>query len=230
MSEPNAILTTLTEAAFGRPPLADGGLVVLPPPPGPTQAVLAFTAHHVIAAAIDAEVVLARIDPADLSAPMSAGFLLFLSGWLGMSPGVLDVVLAAVGPAEAADATIELHQRDDLADHARVARAVRYRPNTTVYADAPEGPVRGLVVVGQGFAGRWEMAYEVEPAHRGIGLGRRLASAARALVPAGEPVFAQVSPGNAASLRCCLAAGFIPIASEVLFSDHDPSARGEGSR
>ena len=76
------------------------------------------------------------------------------------------------------------------------------------------------MVLGQGLAGRWEMAYEVEPQHRGEGLGRRLAAAARLLVPAGEPVFAQVAPGNAASLRCCLAADFVPIGSEVLFSAH----------
>ena len=231
MREPDTdpVLTILREAAFGRPPLADGGLDVLPPPPGPTQAVLAFTAHHVIAAAIDAEVVRSRIDPTDLSEPMSAGFLLFLSGWLGMKPGALDVLLAAVGPADPAIAPLTLWPRDDLTDHARVRRAVRYRPSTVVYADAPDGPIRGLVVVGQGLAGRWEMAYEVEPAHRGAGLGRRLASAARALVPAEEPVFAQVSPGNVASLRCCVAAGFTPIGSEVLFSDHGASARGEGS-
>jgi hypothetical protein len=218
MTDPNPILTTLTEAALGRPPSADGRIVVLPPPPGPTQAVLAFTAHHVVAAAIEPEVVLSRIDPADLSEPMSAGFLLFLSGWLGMKPGALDVVLAAVGSADAAIEPLPLWPREDLTDHARVRRAVRYRPSTVVYADAPEGPVRGLVVVGQGFAGRWEMAYEVEPSHRGAGLGRRLASAARALVPPGEPVFAQVSPGNVASLRCCVAAGFTPIGSEVLFA------------
>ncbi|HXM55375.1 MAG TPA: hypothetical protein VOB72_08295, partial [Candidatus Dormibacteraeota bacterium] len=36
------------------------------------------------------------------------------------------------------------------------------------------------------------------------------------LAPAGEPVFVQVSPGNAASLRVVLAAGYRPIGSEVL--------------
>ena len=33
----------------------------------------------------------------------------------------------------------------------------------------------------------------------------------------GDVVFAQVAPGNAASLRAFLAAGFSPIGSEVLF-------------
>jgi hypothetical protein len=42
-------------------------------------------------------------------------------------------------------------------------------------------------------------------------------AAARALIPPGEPVFGQVAPGNARSLRAVLAAGFKPIGSEVLF-------------
>ena len=45
----------------------------------------------------------------------------------------------------------------------------------------------------------------------------RLAIAARGCVPEGEPLFAQVAPGNAASVRSVLAAGFRPIGSEVLF-------------
>jgi len=35
-------------------------------------------------------------------------------------------------------------------------------------------------------------------------------------VPRGERVFVQVAPGNAASLRAVLAAGFHPIGAEVL--------------
>ena len=66
-------------------------------------------------------------------------------------------------------------------------------------------------------AGRVEVSVEVEPEARARGLGRSLARAALALAPAGEPVFAQVSPGNAASLRAFLAAGYRPIGSEVLF-------------
>ena len=40
---------------------------------------------------------------------------------------------------------------------------------------------------------------------------------ARHLVPAREVLFAQVAPGNAASLRVVEAAGFRPIGAEVLF-------------
>ncbi len=75
-----------------------------------------------------------------------------------------------------------------------------------------------MVLVGRGFAGRWEAAFEVDPGERGHGLGRALAGAARHLVPQGEPVWAQVSPGNAASLRATLAAGYRPVGSEVLLA------------
>jgi len=63
------------------------------------------------------------------------------------------------------------------------------------------------------------MAYEVAPAARDRGLGRRLAASAGRFVD-GEPLFAQVSPGNAASMRACLAAGYTPIGAEVLFHPH----------
>jgi hypothetical protein len=45
---------------------------------------------------------------------------------------------------------------------------------------------------------------------------RALLNEARAHVPAGEPPFAAVAPGDAASLRALLAAGFTPIGSVLL--------------
>jgi GNAT superfamily N-acetyltransferase len=109
---------------------------------------------------------------------------------------------------------LALRCRPDLAGHARVARAGRFRAGIQVFADDRETVV---LLVGRGLAGRWELAFEVEPGRRNQGLGRGLAAAARRLVPAGEPLFAQVAPGNAASLRAVLAAGFKPLGSEVLF-------------
>ena len=47
-----------------------------------------------IAADIDDEIARSRLPDGDLGAPMSAGFLLFLAGWVGAEPGTLDVVLA----------------------------------------------------------------------------------------------------------------------------------------
>lgn len=46
---------------------------------------------------------------------------------------------------------------------------------------------------------------------------------ALALVPAGTPVFAAVSPGDARSLRSFMAAGFVPTATEVIVSPSEPA-------
>jgi GNAT superfamily N-acetyltransferase len=181
------------------------------------HAVAAFAAHHVIAADIGEEVVRQRLPRGDLGAPMSASFLLFLAGWLGAEPGTLDLVLAKTDRLGEAAGEVEVWCREDLNDHPRVRRARRYRPDAVVYADRAQGEPDGVLVVGQGVAGRWEMAFEVAPAARGRGLGRRLAATAAAVVPDGQPVFAQVAPGNPASVRACLAAGYVAIGAEVLF-------------
>ena len=97
--------------------------------------------------------------------------------------------------------------------HPRVSRANRYRVDVRAYeADG------GLLVLGRGLAGRWEVAVEVDPAYRGRGLGRRLAAAAPGLLPPGEPLWAQVAPANVASLRAFLAAGYRPVGAEVLLA------------
>jgi hypothetical protein len=206
------LLRLLQDAARGRPPAADGAVEVWPPPPGPVDAVLAFTAHHVVAAAVDPAEVAARLPAGDLSAPMGPAFLAWLGGRLGRRPGSLDVVLAAdplPGPPPLA-----LARGVDPDRHPRAARALRYRQDLQVWTD-PEG--MAVLVLGRGLAGRLEVAFEIDPARRNRGLGRLLAAAGRHLAPAGEPLFAQVAPGNVASLRAVEAAGFRPIGAEVLF-------------
>jgi RimJ/RimL family protein N-acetyltransferase len=73
------------------------------------------------------------------------------------------------------------------------------------------------VILGRGLALRLEVAIEVDPAARSRGLAALALHEARKLVPNGESLFAQTSPGNAASLRALLAAGFRPIGGEALF-------------
>jgi GNAT superfamily N-acetyltransferase len=209
---PHPLLGLLLDAARGRPPAPDGSVEVLPGLPGPVDAVLAFTAHHLVVGDVDPDQVAARLPEGDLSAPMSPAFLAWLGGRLGSRPGSLDVVLAAEGLG--GRPPLALLPLADPDRHRRVADARRHRTGLEVWTD-PEGA--GMLLLGRGLAGRRELAVEVEPARRGRGLGRRLVAAARHLTPPGEPLFAQVAAGNAASLRALGAAGFRPLGAEVLF-------------
>src|SRR5204862_542081 len=141
-----------------------------------------------------------------------ASFLAWVARRLSTVPGVVDIVMVA--PPKPLVEPAPLVERTDLSDHPRVMRASRYRTGLRVFSD-PTGS--GVLTVGRGLAGRWEMAYEVDPSARGTGLGRRLAAAAPSLVPDAEALFAQASPGNAASVRSLLAAGYRPIGGECLF-------------
>ena len=210
--QPHPLVDLLRAAVDGRPPEPDGRVEVMTPAPGPVDGVLGFTFHHVVVADVEPELVQGRLAPADVGAPLKAPFLIWLAGWLGSSPGSLDLVLVA--PPEPLLDIVAVERRPDLTDHPRVRRAAAYRRDPVAYAD-PSGA--GVVVVGRGLAGRWEVSFEVDPAARGAGLGRRLASTAVTLVPAGEPLFAQVAPANVASLRALHGAGYRPIGAEVLF-------------
>src|SRR6185437_3781298 len=98
--------------------------------------------------------------------------------------------------------------------HPRLARAHRYRDEVRAWqADG------GIVMLGRGVGGRWEVAVEVDQDRQGRGLGRRLALAARHLVPGGAPLWAQIAPGNVASMRAFLAAGYEPAGAEALLID-----------
>jgi hypothetical protein len=201
----------LDAAARGAFPPADGAFDVLAPPPGRADVMIGFTGHFVLAAPIDADEIAARVPPDDFSVPMSAAFLLWLAERLGSKPATFDSLLCAIGTG--AGAPPWLHAIDAL-DHPRVARASRYRSDMQTFATDDE---RSVLVIGRGICGRWEIGYEVADDAQGEGLGRRIVAAARGLVPAGEAVWAQVAPGNAASMRSTLAGGFVPVAAEVLF-------------
>lgn len=198
----------LARAAAGSPPPPDGGLTILPQPSDRDAGVIAFTAHSVVFANVTAGWVRARIPAGDLSAPMGPRFLQALAERLGRqaaSTDMLTVAAALAGPPE-----LRLAQVDG-SDHPRARRARRYRDDLAVWAG--DGAV---VLIGRGVASRWEVAVEVDPARRNEGIGRCAARAARHLVPAGEPVWAQISPGNVASMRAFLAAGFVPAGGEAL--------------
>ena len=204
----------LEDAAAGRFPPADGATEVVASPGGPVHAVLAFTAHHVVAADIDSGEVSAHLDPDDIAAPMGAPFLAWLGGRVGAVPGTLDLVLAARAGAGAPPFPDGIREIVPDARRWRVGRALLYRSDVHAWESADGN---GLLIVGRGLAGRWEASFEVSPGARGRGLGRTLAAVSMLAVPSGERVFMQVAPGNVASLRAVLAAGFRPIGAEVLF-------------
>lgn len=205
------LATILDAAARGEFPPDDGAVEVLPPPPGRADVMIGFTGHFVLAAPIDPDEVAARMPPGDFSVPMSPMSLVWIAEQLGSRPTTFDALLAATGTG--AGAPSWLHESDAL-DHPRVARASRYRTDMRIFATENED---GVLVIGRGICGRWEIGYEVDECARGNGLGRRIVAAARGLVPEGEPVWAQVAPGNAASLRSTTAGGFVPVAAEILF-------------
>jgi len=205
------LLDVLLEAARGRAPAPDGRVDVLPALAGPVDAIVTFTARAFIVADVDPDLVRSRLRPNDPGAPTLPAFVTWLADQVGGRAGQVDVVLAA--PALEGPAPLPLDDRDDMTHHHRVARAGRYRTHLRVVTNEGDGAV---LVIGRGLAGRWEAAFEVAPERRGRGAGRALALAARHLVPPEQHVFVQVSPGNAASLRAVLAAGYRPIGSEVL--------------
>lgn len=208
----------LDAAARGTFPPADG-VVDIFPSPGRCDAIVAFTGHFVIAGDVDTDAVRRRVPPGDFTTPLSAPFLLWLSEQLGKHAGTQDAVLCAMGTG--AGAPDWLVARDDV-KHPRVERAARYRELTGVWTTV-DG--QAVVAVGHGLCDRWELGFEIEPDARNQGFGRMLVAAALGLVPAGEPLWAQVAPGNAASLRSMLAAGFVPIGAEVLFARPLPPGR-----
>ncbi|MFK4083493.1 GNAT family N-acetyltransferase [Kribbella sp. NPDC020789] len=205
-------MTTLSEILLGVEagvfPTPDLGVTVVSPPSARESCVMAFTAHTVIAAEVDATWVAQRRPTDDPAVLVSQPFLLALAEKTGREPHTLDAMLLA----PALDATPELKELTDH-DHPRVRRALEFREDVRTYAD----PYGGIVTIGHGVAGRLECAIEVPEQVQGQGHGRRLALAARALIPADAHVWAQVTPGNAASFRAFLAAGYQIVGSEILF-------------
>lgn len=211
----------LQDAAAGRFPATDGGVTVLPQPSPRDVGVLGFTAHAVVFADVDPDWVKAQLPDGDLGAPLQPPFLSALCARTGRVAGSIDMLCCA--PGLAGDPPVGLRPVDLVANqrgngvsaghHPRIERAFGYRDD--VRAWETDG---GVVLLGRGIAGRWETAIEVDPGHRARGLGRALATSARHLIPAGETLWAQVAPANAASVRAFLAAGFTPVGAEVLLA------------
>lgn len=193
------------DTADGVFPAVDGRIEVVPPPAAlAVEAVVEFTGHAFVATDLPEDQVLAQGFDA-FGGIVSPDSLRWLAG-PGGEIGCLDAVLVRRGTGRSS-----LAVRTDLHDHPRVVASRRRRNDVTVYGDE-----RGLITVGRGLSGRWEVSVELLDAVAGEGTGRVLISEAVGHVPDGEPVFVSVAPGNASSLRAFLASGFTPIGAEVI--------------
>ena len=132
-------------------------------------------------------------------------------GWVD----VLDAVLLADGTG---DPQPWLVPRPDLRDHPRVRHALPIRGDVRVFG--LEGDDHTVLTLATGIGGLRELSFQVAPERRGTGLGTALASAARGLVPAGEPVAACASPANVPSFRALMRAGFDPVGSVQVYLPH----------
>ncbi|WP_225837948.1 GNAT family N-acetyltransferase [Streptomyces sp. NK08204] len=207
----------LDAAAGGVFPPADGGTTVVPQPSERDAGVLAFTAHSVVFTDQDPDWVYGTLRAAEresdaLAAAMNARFLTALMDRTGRRGDTIDVLL--VGSPLPDGPTLALREVTEPS-HPRVMSSRQRREAVRVWA--ADG---GLLVLGRGVGGRLEVAVEVEEGVRHRGLGRALVTAARQL--AGEPVWAQVSAGNARSLRAFQAAGYRPVGSELLLQRKMP--------
>ncbi|MEU7946697.1 GNAT family N-acetyltransferase [Micromonospora taraxaci] len=201
----------LEAATHGHFPPPDGGTTVVAQPSHRDAGVIAFTGHSVVFTDEDPQWVrrtLAAVDCDPLAATMNPRFLGALLDRTRRSTDTID--LLTVASCLAGAPPLELTELTE-AGHPREVRARRRRDDVRVWA--AEG---GVIVLGRGVAGRWEVAIEVDDEHRHRGLGRALATAARHLVPDGRPVWSQQAVGNARSVRAFQAAGFRPVGAEAL--------------
>ncbi len=206
------MLEIFERAASGRFPPADGSVVVLPQ--GATAAIVAFTMHHFILTNLAPDEVRGELDPTNFAAPMLAPFISWFASKLGLEAGFSDIVLATV-TATAGSTTLLRQDAENWSDHSRVARALHHRSAVELWA-TPDG--QQMAIFGSGVAGRLELSVELTADLRGEGAARGLIAEALGTRSHGTAVFAQVSPGNVASLRAFLAAGFKPICAEVIFA------------
>lgn len=198
------LLDVMLNAARGNFPPVDGAVTFLPDLPNGNRAIVALTGHAFIAADLDA----GDFDGIELDgfgAALAPAAVLRVAGHGEI--GVHDVTLVAPGTGRGITSPITT----GWDDHPRVLYARQLRTNVVVHGDD-----RGIVTLSEGLAGRTEMSIELAETVDSTGLGRRLILDAVAGVPVDGYLFAAVSPGNARSLRSFLAAGFVPIGSEVI--------------
>jgi hypothetical protein len=213
MEHPHPLAVMIAGVAEGRFPAPDGGWHRVPPWRDGLEGVVSFTAHSVLAVGPDVpdswleELGADGLGGADHPRLITA--LAGPGGWIDC----LDMLLTSHGTG--GDGT-GLVDRGDLAGHPRAQFAARIRERRRVLGYADRGR-SALVVLSTGLAGLTELSFELEPGRRGGGQAADLIRAALACVPRGELVVAAAAPGNVASVRALLTAGFTPVGSVQLW-------------
>lgn len=188
-----------------RPPVDGGWTRIAPWRPG-LFAVIAMTGHAFVSAPPSwSDEALTTLGVDGFGGAHDPRVLVALAGTDGWID-VLDQLLIA----DPLDEPPTLTQHHDLDNHRRVRRARELRSDVRVFGDR-----QSVLVLGRGIGGYLEAAFEVDPELRGQGVGRSLLLEARRL--SDERVVVAVSPGNVASTRAALAAGYAPVGAVQLY-------------
>lgn len=206
----------LREVAAGAFPPADGGWIRVSPWSQSVQGILAFTGRAVLAVSYDISD--ARLQDQGVDGwggahdPRLVCELAGPNGWIDS----LGVLMLCAGRG-AQDGQPALVSRPDLTKHPHVEYARRVRTNVQVLGRSD--PARhDFITLGHGVAGLREISLEVVDSMPGKGTAPELLDMALAAVPEHEVVAASAPPGNAATLRAFLRAGFTPVGGLQLFS------------
>jgi hypothetical protein len=205
----------ISAAADGRFPDPDGGWRRVPPWRPGLEAIVSFTGHAVFALAPDIpDRLLVSLGANGFGGAHDPRLIAALAG-----PGdfidCLDMLMAGRGTGQAG-VPPRLVDRPDLAAHPRARFAVRIRDQVRPLG-YPDRQRSALAVISRGIAGLTELSFELEPSRRGEGRAAQLVRDALTTMPEGQLAVAAVAPGNAASVRALLAAGFVPLGSLQLF-------------
>ncbi|HEX7266438.1 MAG TPA: hypothetical protein VF256_03330 [Streptosporangiaceae bacterium] len=196
----------------------------MPPWRAGLAAILSFTGHAVFAVRPDIpDRLLAALGADGFGGAHDPRLITALAGPDGWIDS-LDILMATRGTGRAGVAP-RLIDRPDLATHPRAmfAAGIRDHPQLMGYPDPHRS---ALAVVSRGIGGLTEVSFELEPSRRRAGGGVALARDALSAIPCGQLAVAAVAPGNAASVRALLSAGFVPLGSIQLFrcAGHRPGA------
>lgn len=174
---------------------------------------MAFTGHAALA--VDVDVTDARLSALGVDGYGGAHHprvLLELAGAGGWIDS-LDALLARPGGGPAG--VPPLVDRPDLSDHPRAEFARALRDDVRVLGPS-DGSNGAVATVSRGIGGLPEISVELDSAGRSRGRGAALVAATVAAVADADVVVAAVAPGNAASLRAFLRAGFVVVGSVQL--------------